>query len=192
MVKVTDTILQIEYVGNGALVLMSAIATFTDIKYGRIPNWLTLPGIIIGLILGILTNGLMGLVASLGSIALAGGVYLVLFIFGGMGAGAVKMMAAVAAIASWPTAIYILMYSIGAFAIEAASIFIFRGRLAKTNKRWFAGEPTPDDKEKGGSQPTGGDSNEIKSSKEISESADSLVVPCGPCIAIGTLIAMIS
>lgn len=73
------------------------VAVVTDLRSMRIPNWLTFPAILVGVGLHTLTQGTDGLIFSLYGLALGLGVMLLPFIFGVMGAGDVKLMAAVGA-----------------------------------------------------------------------------------------------
>jgi len=83
------------------VVLIAVVLTagIYDLRYRRIPNWLNLSGIILGLGINTLLFEGHGLEeASLGLLcALA--VYVPLYLIRGMGAGDVKLMAAVGAIA---------------------------------------------------------------------------------------------
>lgn len=81
------------------LVCLVLLAGTYDLRYRRIPNWLSLSGIVLGLGCNTLLLGLAGLRgASLGLLcALA--IYVPLYLVRGMGAGDVKLMAAVGAMA---------------------------------------------------------------------------------------------
>jgi len=78
-----------------ALVVIGAI---WDIRWRRIPNWLTLPGVVIGLALSWFLE-VPGLGSSLKGMGVAFAIYFVLYLLHGMGAGDVKLMAAVGATA---------------------------------------------------------------------------------------------
>ena len=86
----------------GIRILLSAlviVAAIWDIRTRRIPNWLTLSGVIlsVGLNMFLFDKTLDGIWFSLKGFGLALGVYLVLYILRAMGAGDVKLMAAVGA-----------------------------------------------------------------------------------------------
>src|SRR5260370_12060349 len=72
--------------------------TYMDVRYRRIPNKLVLVILIGGLVINTVFNGWNGLLASLGGCALAFGLMLFLHIFATMGAGDVKLFAAVGAV----------------------------------------------------------------------------------------------
>src|SRR3954468_19461743 len=78
-----------------ALVLTAAAI---DFRSRRIPNWLTIAGVCAGLLLHGVTAGWSGIGTSLGGMLLGFGVYLILYCLRAMGAGDVKLMAAVGAI----------------------------------------------------------------------------------------------
>jgi prepilin peptidase CpaA len=75
------------------------VAALYDLRLRRIPNWLNLSGIILGF--GLNTYFLAGRGATLASLGclLALAVYTPLYLLRGMGAGDVKLMAAIGAIA---------------------------------------------------------------------------------------------
>jgi prepilin peptidase CpaA len=87
---------------NVALVLlfipMALLIIYMDVRYRRIPNKLVLVILIGGVTLNTLFGGTHGLVASLGGFALAFAVMFFFHAFGTMGAGDVKLFAAVGAI----------------------------------------------------------------------------------------------
>src|SRR2546427_9421541 len=77
-----------------ALVLGAAVY---DVRYRRIPNWLTVTGAVLGVILNwFLDPGLFKW--SLAGLGVAFGVYAALYALHAMGAGDVKLMAAVGAV----------------------------------------------------------------------------------------------
>jgi prepilin peptidase CpaA len=79
------------------LSIIISIALFTDLKSRKIPNYLTLGGALIGFIINGLTAGLSGIQASALGWILGLALLLIPFFLGGMGAGDVKLMAAIGA-----------------------------------------------------------------------------------------------
>jgi prepilin peptidase CpaA len=73
------------------------IATVTDLRSRRIPNWLVFPYWLAGTVVQCVRSGWHGLGQSLAGAGLALLVFGVFFIMGGMGAGDVKLCAAVGA-----------------------------------------------------------------------------------------------
>ncbi|SDF83673.1 A24 family peptidase [Terriglobus roseus] len=72
-------------------------AAVMDVRSRRIPNWFTLPTLVGALILQVTIGGLHALALSFVASVLAGSLFLVLFLAGGMGGGDVKLIAAIAA-----------------------------------------------------------------------------------------------
>jgi prepilin peptidase CpaA len=86
------------------LLLVAVVAGIYDWKYRRIPNWLTLAGLIAGFSCHCYLGGWAGLLVAAEGFGLGGGIYFVLYMLRGMGAGDVKLMAALGSIAgpmSW-------------------------------------------------------------------------------------------
>lgn len=74
-----------------------AIATFTDVRSRRIPNWLVLPFLVIGVVVSGWTQGWHGVGQSLMGIGLGAFVLGFFCWMGGMGMGDMKLCAAVGA-----------------------------------------------------------------------------------------------
>jgi prepilin peptidase CpaA len=80
------------------LAIVLILATAFDLHKRRIPNALTLPVMVTGLIFWSNLNGLDGFMHSTGGLLLGGAFLLPVYLFGGMGAGDVKLMGAVGSI----------------------------------------------------------------------------------------------
>ena len=93
-----------------AAIVLAAVACATDLRDGRIPNALTFGSLALALIVhGLLPQGLGWTHALLGLLA-GGAVFFPFFALGGMGAGDVKLMAALGAWMGWQPALFIAMY----------------------------------------------------------------------------------
>lgn len=77
--------------------IVLVIATFTDLRSRRIPNWLVFPFMIAGIAVSGWFHGWSGLGYSLAGFALGGLLFGVLSMMGGMGMGDVKLCAAIGA-----------------------------------------------------------------------------------------------
>lgn len=78
-------------------VLVALVGAVTDVRSARLPNRLTYTAVIAGLVLRAAMMGWTGLKSGLIGIAIAGGLFCVLYVMGAMGGGDMKMMAAVGA-----------------------------------------------------------------------------------------------
>jgi prepilin peptidase CpaA len=74
-----------------------AVATVTDLRTRRIPNWLVVPFLIAGLVVPAWLHGWSGLWQSLEGFGLGALIYGFLHWMGGMGMGDVKLVAAIGA-----------------------------------------------------------------------------------------------
>jgi prepilin peptidase CpaA len=74
-----------------------AVATFTDLRSRRIPNWLVLPFLVAGVVASGWFGGWHGIGQSFAGLGLSILIYGILFWMGGMGAGDVKLCAAIGA-----------------------------------------------------------------------------------------------
>jgi prepilin peptidase CpaA len=77
---------------------LAIVITYMDIRYRRIPNKLVLAILLVGLITNTVFGGSRGFLLSLGGFALAFAVMFVFHLFGTLGAGDVKLFAAIGAV----------------------------------------------------------------------------------------------
>ena len=80
-----------------ATVAVLAVATFTDLRSRRIPNWLVLPYMVAGIVVQGWFHGWHGIWQSCAGLGLGGALFGVLAAMGGMGMGDVKLCAAIGA-----------------------------------------------------------------------------------------------
>jgi prepilin peptidase CpaA len=114
------------------LIAIVLVAAIYDLRFRRIPNWLNLSGVILGLVVNTVLFGRRGLMLAFFGIVLSLLIYVPLYLIRGMGAGDVKLMAAVGAIAgpwNW-FAIFVATALLGGV---ASLVFVaFKGRLHQT------------------------------------------------------------
>jgi len=109
-----------------------AAACVSDIRARRIPNWLTFSGVCAGLLLNSVLGGVAGAGRSLAGMLAGFGVYLLLYCLRAMGAGDVKLMAAIGAIvgpAGWFSIFLATSIAGGVLALGAV---IYKSRLRET------------------------------------------------------------
>lgn len=129
-----------------ALALAIAAAVF-DVREHRIPNWLTYPGIVLGLVLrGLLLRGglfgLKGLGSAVAGLLLAGGVMFLFYAVRAMGAGDVKLMAAVGSLVGPEHAVVVLLATAICGGVMGIVYAVYRGRMGATIRNlgsvlWF-------------------------------------------------------
>jgi prepilin peptidase CpaA len=108
-------------------------AAVYDVRYRRIPNWLTLLGVVLGVALNtFLYQGWPGLRLSLAGLALAFGIYLFLYALRAMGAGDVKLMAAVGAVVGWQNWFGIFVVTAVVGGVMSLILITARKRVQKT------------------------------------------------------------
>lgn len=106
------------------------IAVLFDLRFRRIPNWLTFPAMIAGLAFNTYIGGISGLLLSLGGLLVGFGVFIAFYMFGGMGAGDVKLMAAIGSLLGPKEVLYVALYTAIAGGIYAIVLMVSR----KTNR----------------------------------------------------------
>lgn len=85
-------------VAAALLLPLAALITYHDVRYRRIPNPFVLSALVGGLVINTVARGGDGLLSGLGGCALAFALMFGLHLFGAMGAGDVKLFAAVGAL----------------------------------------------------------------------------------------------
>jgi prepilin peptidase CpaA len=115
------------------LLALLVVAAIYDVRYRRIPNWLTVTGVILGLLMNWLVGPPeAGIVFALQGFAAGFGVYLFLYVLRAMGAGDVKLMAAVGALVGWQRWFGIFFVTAIVGGIMALILVTARRRLGKT------------------------------------------------------------
>ena len=103
------------------VIVFTLIAFYHDVRYQKIPNWLTGSGVVIGFLVAILSYGFVnGMIFSGLGLAISTVILLLLYLIKGLGAGDVKLFSAIGAITGIEFSLYSLMYSIlfaGAIAV---------------------------------------------------------------------------
>lgn len=116
-------------VGNGVLLMVLMIATVTDVRSNKIPNWLTFSAAIIGLGLNFINGGSAGLLSSVAGLFAGMGLFIVLYALGGMGAGDVKLMGAVGAMVGPHMVFWAAVYTAILGGVYALGLLLFHPRL---------------------------------------------------------------
>jgi prepilin peptidase CpaA len=116
----------------GLAVALALLAGWTDWRSRRIPNWLTVPGFVIGVLANALLNGVAGLKASLLGAGL-GLLLLLPFVFlRSLGAGDWKLAGALGAFVGPAVMADLLMGSVFVAGIMAVGLVIYKRRFMET------------------------------------------------------------
>jgi prepilin peptidase CpaA len=117
------------------IVLLAVLigASVYDIRYRRIPNWLTLAGVLLGFAINFgIGPPEGGVLFALQGFLVAFGLYLFLYVLRAMGAGDVKLMAAVGALVGWERWFGIFVVTAIVGGVMAFTLVAVRGRLKRT------------------------------------------------------------
>ena len=111
---------------------LAAAIIYMDVRYRRIPNKLVLLTLVAGISLNLLFRGWHGLASSLEGMAVAFVMMFVLHLFGTMGAGDVKLFAAVGAIVGISSVLQTLMVVALMGGLLAIAKMIYARRVGRT------------------------------------------------------------
>jgi len=147
--------------------LMVSTAMGFDYKERRIPNFITYPALLFGIVIHATHGGWNGLSASLLGFVVGGGVFLLFYAVGGLGAGDVKLMGSIGALLGAEKIVLVMLLTSCIGAVMAVYVLWRKsgfGAIPKQLKRVW----------------THTDENEI--SEET--------IPYGVAIGMGTLITL--
>lgn len=161
--------------------LCAIIGAVCDLRSSRrIPNWLTYTGLTIALIIRTVWGGWPGLKQGLWGALFGGGVFFLFFLVRGMGAGDVKLMAAVSAWVGFHGAVTVMIATAFAGGALAVIYMVFYKQVASTMRNVW---------ELLRFHLTSG----IRPHPELSlQSPNTIRLPYGLAIAIGTLYLLFS
>ena len=112
------------------------IASIQDVISLRIPNWVTLPGLAVGLSYFSLTRGYEGFLFSLIGALTGLGLLIIPYIIGGTGAGDVKLMGAVGSVLGAQGVFIVFILSCILGGVYALFLLASKGLLFSTFKRY--------------------------------------------------------
>lgn len=160
--------------------ICAVIGAATDVRSNRIPNWLTYGSLVAALFLRTALGGWRDLIQGLAGMALGGGVFFLLFVIRGMGAGDVKLMAAVSAWVGFHRTLTVLVATALAGGVLAVIYMVFYKQVADTIRN--IGELLRFHLTSG-----------VRSHPELNlQDPKTMRLPYGLAIAIGTLYLLIS
>jgi len=113
-------------------VLLALAAGWTDLRSRRIPNWLTVPALLIGIVANTVVSGLSGLKASLLGAGLGLALLLPFVLLRSLGAGDWKLAGALGAFTGPARLIDLLLGSIAVAGVMAVALVIYKRRTRQT------------------------------------------------------------
>jgi len=116
----------------GLALALAVGAGYTDWRSRRIPNWLTVPGLLLGIAANFEAGGWLGLKTSLLGAALGLLVLLPFVLIRSLGAGDWKLAGALGACVGWHAMAQLLMGSVFVAGIMALGLVIYKRRLRET------------------------------------------------------------
>ncbi|SFE96612.1 A24 family peptidase [Alteribacillus iranensis] len=121
------------------LIILLTISVVTDIKTGKIYNKILFPAAIFGFIYHIATAGWEGLWQSFLGLLLGLGLLFIPYMLGGMGAGDVKLLAAVGALTGPAFVFQTFVFTALIGAVMAAGIILYRRGATKMMTGFLSG-----------------------------------------------------
>lgn len=118
--------------------VVAIIAAVIDVRSRRIPNLLTYSAMLSGLALEAVVYGWRGLLLSLGGGLLFGGVFLLFYLIRTMGAGDVKLAAALGCILGPAGSWQVMFTTAMAGGLLAVLVMVFTGRVLRTLRSTLA------------------------------------------------------
>lgn len=96
---------------HASVLTLAFAASVIDVRDRRIPNWLTFGGALAALLFHGLTGGTAGLGGAIGGWLVGLAIFFLPFALGGLGAGDVKLVAALGAWLGWHDAVWLGLYT---------------------------------------------------------------------------------
>lgn len=117
---------------SALLLALALTAAAFDIRYRRIPNWLVVTGATAAFAIHIWLSGFNGFKTAAAGLGVAFLVYLPLFVLRAMGAGDVKLMAAIGAVIGPMNWIFLFVFTALLGGVAALVLVLAKGRLGET------------------------------------------------------------
>ena len=113
-------------------VALALIAGWTDLRSRRIPNWLTVPGLVIGVVANTVLGGWSGLKTSLLGAVIGLALLLPFVLLRSLGAGDWKLAGALGSFAGPALLMDLLIGSVFVAGLMAVALIIYKGRVRQT------------------------------------------------------------
>ncbi len=127
----------VDRVGLIIISIILIIASIADLLYKKIPNRLTYSSLVIGIFFQLAFKGSDGLFHSLQGIGIGFALTFIIYLAGGLGAGDVKLMAAIGAFLGPKEIFLAFIFSSLLSGVYAIILLAFHGFIFQTFKRYF-------------------------------------------------------
>lgn len=126
------------------LILLISLSIYFDLTKKKIPNIITLPVILWGLLSYSILEGYAGFKFSIIGFVIGLAIFFIPFALGGMGGGDVKMMAAIGSLKGWKFVLYTAVYTSLVGGIIVIIYLVYKKKLFITLKKllWIILKPT--------------------------------------------------
>lgn len=118
------------------LVIILLTASVNDIRFHKIPNWLTYPSVITAIVYHTAVNGLAGFFFSIEGIGVGFGVLIIPYLMGGIGAGDAKLMGSVGGFLGPESVFIAFLFSAIIGGLYAFAVLALQGYLKETVSRY--------------------------------------------------------
>ncbi len=128
----------IEFVFPAAALLCATLSAVYDVRSRRIPNFITFPGMVFGVILHGALGGWRQLATAAAGGLICGLIFFLFYLAGGMGAGDVKLITAAGSIAGLPLIGHLLVWTALTGGVMAVGVALYRRRLGETLRNMYS------------------------------------------------------
>jgi prepilin peptidase CpaA len=131
----TETIMLIpktELIYPAASLFCAIVGAVYDVRSRKIPNFITLPSLLFGMILHFTVGGWKQLASATAAAMICGLVFLIFYLSGGMGAGDVKLIAAVGCVAGLSLVGPLLLWTSIVGGAMAIALALYQRKLTET------------------------------------------------------------
>jgi prepilin peptidase CpaA len=130
-------ILKVSLLTNLFLIAILAMAVITDFRWHKIPNWLTFPAMLGGIIINVIPYGFHGLFFSALGLAVGTVLFLIPYSIGGMGAGDVKLMGAIGSFLGAKNVVWACLFSCIFGGLYAIIFLVWKGSAKSYVTRYW-------------------------------------------------------
>jgi prepilin peptidase CpaA len=114
---------------QGCAVVVVSLAAVIDVRSRRIPNWVTFGGLGLGIVVNAYLYGANGVLGALAGTLLGAAMLLPFYVFGAVGAGDVKLLAAVGALLGPRMLVSVAIYGAIVGGLMSLIVLVWSGRL---------------------------------------------------------------